>query len=173
MNKKSILKWGLITGAVFTFLLSFIFTISRWFDSHMMIWQSPVKVTLNKPLQIVDRELLKPTIIQVINEVPTLKDLTPIEEYICEVFGPYDCRLALAVFTAESGLRENAFNANTNGSIDLGPAQINSVHWDKEGCGLKDLVDEYKNIDCAKQIYDASGWHAWSAFNNSTFKGEL
>ena len=139
----------------------------------MMIWQSPVSIQFNKPLQIVDRELLKPTIIQVINEVPTLKDLTPIEEYICDKWGAFDCKIALSVARAESGMRADAFNTNTNRSLDFGIFQINSVHWEKEGCHLTDLVDPYKNVDCAKKLYDASGWGIWSVYKNGAFKEEL
>ena len=169
--KHSILKWGI--GPLLGLLLFGLFKMTLWFDTHQFIYHAPIEIKFYKPVQVVERELLRPQIIEIVNEMPTLKDLTPIEEYICDTFGPYDCRLALAIFTAESGLREDAFNTNTNGSLDLGPAQINSVHWDKEGCGLKDLVDQYKNIDCAKKIYDASGWNAWSVFNNSSFKEEL
>lgn len=173
MNKPKILKiTGIIGFSMITTLLAVI-QVNKWFEKNKFFFQWPLQLTLHKPIQIVERELLRPQIIEVVNELPQIKDLTPIEEYICDTFGPYDCRLALAVFSAESNLREDAYNCNSNGSLDLGPAQINSVHWEKEGCGLQDLVDPYKNIECAKQIYDASGFGAWTVFKNGAFKSKL
>jgi len=171
--RKRIIKWsiGAIGLAILTLFL--LVKITWWFDEHQMIWQPPLQISLHKPLQIVDRELLKPTIIEYVNELPTLKNLTPIEEYICEVFGPYECKIALSVARAESGMRADAFNTNTNKSLDLGIFQVNSVHWEKDGCHLTDLVDPYKNVDCAKKIYDASGWNAWSVWKNGAFKEQL
>ena len=95
------------------------------------------------------------------------------EKYICDKWGIADCKIALAVAKAESGMREQAFNINTNNTVDIGIFQINSIHFNKEGCSLKEITDAYKNVDCAYQIYKASGWNAWSAFNNSSFKNNL
>ena len=171
MNKY--LKWSLLSIALLGFILAIVISVSHFFDKNQMIWNWPVEVRFHKPLQIVERKLLKPTIIEIVNEIPTLKDLTPIEEYICEVFGPYECKIALSVARAESGMRSDAFNTNTNKSLDLGIFQVNSVHWGKEGCHLNDLVDPYKNVDCAFQIYEGSGWNAWSVWKNGAFKNNL
>lgn len=80
-----------------------------------------------------------------------------------------DAHIALAIAKAESNLKSEATNKNTNGSIDCGIFQINSVHNPtKEQC---ENVEE--NIKLAKSIYDKSGWGAWSAFKNNSFKKYL
>jgi hypothetical protein len=91
------------------------------------------------------------------------------EDYICYVFG-HDCRLALAVSQAENGTRQcDRFGVNTNKSIDAGIFQINSVHL-KKGWKLSDLLDCHKNVDYAKQIFDAQGWEPWVAYTNGSYK---
>ncbi len=167
------LKWIALSLAILTFTLATTIAISHFFDKNRMIWQSPLQITLHKPLQIVERKLLKPTIIEVVNEIPTLKDLTPIEEYICDKWGPYECKVALAVARAESGMREEAYGINTNNTIDVGIFQINTVHFKKEGCHLKDLTDQYKNVDCAYQIWEQQSWRPWVAFTSGAFKEKL
>lgn len=95
------------------------------------------------------------------------KPLT-IEDYICTK--EWDCKTAVAIAKAESGLRCDAQNVNkgTN-SLDLGVMQINSVHL-KKGWKVADLLDCHKNIDLAYEIYKGSGWGAWSTYNNKSFK---
>jgi len=70
-------------------------------------------------------------------------------------------------------MREGAFNANANGTIDVGIFQINSIHFNKEGCSLKEVSDAYKNVDCAYEIYKQSGWTPWTVFNTGSFKEHL
>lgn len=96
------------------------------------------------------------------------KELT-IEEYICTK--KWDCKTALAVAKAESGLRCDAQNVNkgTN-SLDAGLFQINSVHLKKAGWKIADLLDCKKNTDMAYEIYKGSGWVAWSAYTNKSYK---
>lgn len=170
---------AIIIGSLVFFGLAVIYslliTINTWFNENKFIFQSPVTVTFNKPVQIVKRELLRPQIIEIVNELPEMKDLTPIESYICDDrhWGLLNCRIALAVAKAESNLRADTFNVNTNGSIDIGIFQINSVHYKKPGCSLQDVTDPYKNVDCAYQIWKDSGFHPWSVFKNGSFKEEL
>jgi hypothetical protein len=147
--------------------------ISNWFDNHRVQYNQPVKIVLNAPIEIVERKKDIEYIIEAVEELPKLDNLTPIEDYICEKWGVYDCRVALAVARAESGMRADAWNVNSNGSIDIGIFQLNSVHYKKDGCGLADVVDPYKNVDCAYQIWEAQGWTPWVAFTNGSFKGNL
>lgn len=92
------------------------------------------------------------------------------EEYICFVFGAKECPTALAIAQAESGLRCDAQNVNkgTN-SLDLGVMQINSVHL-KKGWKVADLLNCHKNIDLAFEIYQGSGWNAWTTYTNKSYK---
>ena len=83
-------------------------------------------------------------------------------------------RIALAVSKAENGTRQpDRFNINTNGTIDIGIFQINSVHFKREGCSLAEIVDAYKNVDCAYQIWQEQGWNPWVAFTTNKYLGHL
>ena len=98
---------------------------------------------------------------------------TPLKKYICDKFGVYDCKTALAVASAESGLREQAVHINNNNTIDVGIFQINSIHFKQEGCSLKEIIDQYKNVDCAYGIWKVQGWNPWVAFINGNYLGKL
>lgn len=74
---------------------------------------------------------------------------------------PNDWETAIKVFTCESGLNPTAYNENTNGSIDVGIAQVNSIH----GVSAKMLTDVDVNLAVARQIYDnAGGWTPWVCY---------
>lgn len=104
---------------------------------------------------------------------PTKDELAEMttEEYICSF--DWDCKTALAVATAESGMRCDAQNINkgTN-SLDLGLFQINSVHL-RKGWKVAELLDCTTNINRAYEIYKGSGWQAWSAYKNQSYKRHL
>lgn len=161
----------LAIGTALYFLLRF---ATNWYDHNTIEFKSPVVVEFNKPVTVKDREFLTPTSIEIVVEtLPSLDNLTPIEEYICEKWGVYDCKTALAVARAESGMKEDAININTNNTIDVGIFQINSIHFTKDGCSLKEVVDAHSNVDCAYTIWEASGWNPWVVFNNGNFINHL
>lgn len=66
---------------------------------------------------------------------------------------------ALEVFFCESGWREDAEHVNTDGTVDLGIAQINSVH----GYSRHELLAARNNIRIAKELFVKSGysWKPW------------
>lgn len=180
INKKTkilALMGGVITllGLCFSLGIRIAEGVDKWWDTHdIVVNRKVLEVQVNKPIEIVDREIPVSEIIKVINEAPLPDDLTDIEQYICEKWGPYNCKLALSVAKAESGMREDAVNVyNKNGTYDTGIFQVNSIHQSKEGCSLKELVDAKKNVDCAYKIWEASGWGAWSAYNSGAFKDKL
>lgn len=146
--------------------------VNSFFNERYLKFNKVISVTLKYPFEIKAREKAKVVEKKIILDYPDEID-TPIEQYICEKFGAYDCKTALAVFKAESGLREDAVNINTNGTIDVGIAQINSVHFKKPGCSLKEIADMYKNVDCAYTIWKASGWSPWVAFNKGSYLSHL
>lgn len=65
----------------------------------------------------------------------------------------------IRIAKCESGLRENAYNVNTNKTIDGGVFQINSVHK----VPLKVVFDYEANIDYAYKLFLAQGFNPWSA----------
>ena len=83
----------------------------------------------------------------------------------------WDTATARAVCLSESNGNSNAYNVNTNGTVDKGIMQINSCHADL--IGDKDLYDPQVNMDIAYQIYRGSGWRAWSSYNSGAYIAKL
>lgn len=96
-------------------------------------------------------------------EVVEVKEFT-IEEKIAKTF-PENPELMIAVFKAESGLDPLAFHKNTNGSHDIGIAQINSIH----GGDDLEMFDVDKNLKKAREIYDKQGISAWYGFTQGGY----
>lgn len=83
---------------------------------------------------------------------------------IIETF-PEDYKTAIAIAKAESGLEMTARNYNSNGSMDCGLFQINSVHkptW--EQCNEIDA-----HLELAREIYDDRKWSAWCVYTNGKY----
>lgn len=76
---------------------------------------------------------------------------------------------AVAVFLAESGGVPDITHKNSNGTIDYGIAQINSVHTDL--LSGKQWSDPVQNVGMAKTLYDAAGgkFTPWAAYNNGSY----
>jgi len=155
-------------------LIAIFKAISGWFDKHEVKFNQVVQIEVQSPVSIIERQVEVNQIVQVINQIPNPVDLqTDTEKYIYEKFGIENYKLAIAIFRSESGLREDAININTNGTIDVGVAQINSVHFKKPGCSLKEVATYKGNIDCAYSIYQASGWTPWTVFKTGAFIDKL
>lgn len=67
---------------------------------------------------------------------------------LCKKYG-VDYELALAVLLHESGGVVDAVNTNTNGTVDKGLMQINSVNykWLEEEIGITNIEDPWQNIE--------------------------
>lgn len=78
---------------------------------------------------------------------------------------PSKQNLAAAVAMAESGGNPKITNRNSDGSIDRGLWQINSVH------GALSTLDRAGNARAAIQISsNGSNWNPWVAFKNGSYK---
>lgn len=179
--KKSKIAWKLKATLITIALISLslgvyliVRTINTFFDENYLQFNRVVEVILKRPVEIRKRE---PKTIQVFLDYPDEID-TPLEMYICEKFGAYECKPALAIANAESGLREDAINVNSNGTIDLGPFQINQQNWKIPGCALKDIVHSEKNVDCAYIIWDRAdgvegngkgNWSPWTVARSGKY----
>lgn len=150
-------------------VLAVIEKTATWFDNNDIITQSPV--SLHKPVSIVKRKVMEERVYELGGEIVTFD--SPIEEYICEKFGK-DCIQAISLAHAESNMRVDAWNANENGTLDVGIFQVNSIHWNKEGCSFADLTVAEKNVDCAFTIYtnDGNCFKSWVAFTGTCKKKE-
>ena len=95
--------------------------------------------------------------------------LTAYQQYACNKFGSA-CRIALAVQRAENprGACE-IYHYNTDGTLDWGYFQINTVHLKRAGVNLRGLLDCKANIDFAYQLYTERGFQPWSTYNNGAY----
>ncbi len=165
--------WGILFAIVAMLVLGLmaIVDINNFFDKNYLQFNQVLQVILKYPIEVKKR---MPIIQKVVLDYPKEID-TPLKKYICDKFGTYDCKTALAIADAESGFQEQIVNINvdpTTGkkSIDVGIFQINQVHFGQPGCSLKEIVDAYKNVDCAFGIFQASkGWGAWTTFDNGAY----
>lgn len=113
--------------------------------------------------QASQQQPLKPTIPQPIAELPIKYTPQGCEQYRSLVSKyPWNVDVALAVMNAESSCEYNQSYLNTNGSIDRGLMQINSVHADMVNGNLDSLFDPATNIAIAYRIYSGAGWSAWT-----------
>lgn len=96
--------------------------------------------------------------------------LTAYQQYACNKFGPA-CRIALAVQRAENprGACE-IYHYNSDGTLDWGYFQINTVHLKRAGVNLRGLLDCKANIDFAYQLYTERGFEPWSTFNSGAYR---
>jgi hypothetical protein len=96
--------------------------------------------------------------------------LSAYQQYACNKFGSA-CRVALAIQRAENprGACE-IYHYNTDGTLDWGYFQINTVHLTRVGLNLRDLLDCRANIDFAYQLYRERGFQPWSTYNNGAYR---
>lgn len=81
---------------------------------------------------------------------------------------PSQANIAAAVAMAESSGNVGATNKNTNGSIDRGLWQINSVHSQFDAQRL--LTDPNYNAAAAVAVWKSSGWGAWTTYTSGAYR---
>jgi hypothetical protein len=96
--------------------------------------------------------------------------LTAYQQYACNKFGSA-CRIALAVQRAENprGACE-IYHSNSDGTLDWGYFQVNTVHLKRAGVNLRDLLDCKANIDFAYKLYTERGFEPWTTFNSGAYR---
>lgn len=88
-------------------------------------------------------------------------------------FPPDQIATATAVALAESGGDTNATNKNSNGSVDYGLWQINTVHG-----SLLNQGDKFNPLDNAKmalRVYAGAGnkWTPWTVYNTGSYRAQM
>jgi hypothetical protein len=78
---------------------------------------------------------------------------------------------ALAIQRAENpkGACE-IYHYNSDGTLDWGYFQINTVHLTRAGLNLRGLLDCRANIDFAYQLYQERGFQPWSTYNDGAYR---
>lgn len=144
--------------------------LAWWFHRHYTVsFQSPVRVHLQSPLVVSQRILSEDAVMARADQRG--RPLTAWQQYACRKFGS-DCRLALAIQRAENAQGKcEIYHYNSDGTLDWGYFQINTVHLKRPGLNLHDLLDCKANIDFAYQLYlEKGGFTPWSTFNNGEYR---
>lgn len=136
-------------------------------DRYTFSLQSPLKVRLQWPLVIAAK--LPGGDAADAQSDQFGRHLTAYQQYACNKFGSA-CRVALAIQRAENprGACE-IYHYNSDGTLDWGYFQINTVHLKRVGVNLRDLLDCRANIDFAYQLYQERGFAPWSTYNNGAY----
>jgi hypothetical protein len=155
----------------FLFASGLILIIAGWWfhNRYTLTLQSPIRLHLQSPIVIAERVISA-------DAAEAQADqhghrLSAWQEYACRKFGP-DCRLALAIQRAENPQgRCEIYHYNSDGTLDWGYFQINTVHLKRPGLNLRGLLDCKANIDFAYHLYrEKGGFTAWSTFNNGAYR---
>jgi hypothetical protein len=130
--------------------------------------QSPVRIRFQWPLVIAPRDSAEEAGAAQGDQLG--RRLTAYQQYACNKFGPA-CRIALAVQRAENprGACE-IYHYNSDGTLDWGYFQINTVHLKRAGVNLRGLLDCKANIDFAYQLYTERGFQPWTTFNSGAYR---
>lgn len=131
--------------------------------------QNPIRMNLQWPL-VVEERINSEDAAQARADQHG-RPLTAWQEYACRKFGT-DCRIALAVQRAENPQGKcEIYHYNSDGTLDWGYFQINTVHLQRPGLNLRDLLDCKANIDFAHQLYqEKKGFTPWSTYNSGRYR---
>ncbi len=150
--------------------VAFLSGVLWWFYIHYTLsFQSPVRLHFQSPIVVSKR-------LTTIGAEQAEADqrghrLTAWQEYACRKFGS-DCRVALAIQRAENPQgRCEIYHYNSDGTLDWGYFQINTVHLKRPNLNLRDLLDCQANIDFAFQLYqEQGGFTPWSTYNSGKYR---
>jgi hypothetical protein len=141
-----------------------------WFNAHYTIGlQSPFRIQLQWPLVVAERVNSEGA--QEARADQHGHGLSAWQQYACRKFGA-NCRVALAIQRAENPQGKcEIYHYNTDGTLDWGYFQINTVHLKRPGLNLRDLLDCKANIDFAYQLYEERhGFTPWSTYNSGLYR---
>jgi hypothetical protein len=152
---------------VFLLALGASVAIGLILDRYTFSLQWPVRIRFQSPLVISLRSPREEA--DVVRADQQGHRLTAYQQYACLKFGSA-CRVALAIQRAENpkGACE-IYHYNSDGTLDWGYFQINTVHLRRPGLNLRDLLDCKANIDFAYILYQERGFAPWSTYNNGAY----
>jgi hypothetical protein len=155
-------------GVVFLVAVAAAFAILILRDRYTFSLQSPVKIHFQWPLVAAAKTSGEDAMEAQADQFG--HRLTAYQQYACSKFGTA-CRVALAIQRAENprGACE-IYHYNSDGTLDWGYFQINTVHLKRAGVNLRDLLDCKANIDFAYQLFTERGFEPWSTFNSGAYR---
>ena len=160
--------WVPIVGSIVLLIGAFIAVeaINNFFDKNYLQFNKVLTVILKVPVEIKKRV---PQVKTLVLDYPGEID-TPIKKYICDKFGPYDCKVALAINASEGNFVDEVFHVNNNSTIDFGCWQINQIHIKSGSITAKDALDCYKATDWAFNKFKRDGgWGAWVGYTSGKY----
>jgi hypothetical protein len=161
--------WSVVFSLVtLVFGAAVVYGILQFHATYAVTWQSPVKVRFEWPLVVAHRtETPDAYAAQIDQRHP----LTAYQQYACHKFGDA-CRVALAIQRAENPQGKcETYHYNSDGTLDWGYFQINTVHLQRPGLVLRDLLDCRANIDFAYLLYtEYHGFTPWSTYNSGAYR---
>lgn len=129
--------------------------------------RSPLRLELQSPVVLAPRTSEKETAEAQADQFG--HRLTAYQQYACNKFGSA-CRTALAVQRAENPRGDcEIYHYNSDGTLDWGYFQINTVHLKRAGVNLRSLLDCHANIDFAYQLYAERGFEPWTTYRNGAY----
>jgi hypothetical protein len=157
-----------LAGVVLLVAVTATFAVLILSDRYTLSLQSPVRIHLQWPFVVAAKVPGGGAVEAQADQFG--QHLTAYQQYACNKFGP-ECRIALAIQRAENprGACE-IYHYNTDGTLDWGYFQINTVHLTRPGLNLRDLLDCRANIDFAYQLYTERGFQPWSTYNNGAYR---
>ena len=137
-------------------------------SEYTITLRSPLRVRLQSPVVIAPRTSLEETSAAQADQFG--HRLTAYQQYACNKFGPA-CRVALAVQRAENPRGDcEIYHYNSDGTLDWGYFQINTVHLKRAGVNLRGLLDCRANVDFAYQLYTERGFEPWTTYRSGAYR---
>lgn len=135
---------------------------------YTLTLRSPVRIGLQWPILLVPRTSAEETSEAQADQLG--RRLTAYQQYACNKFGSA-CRIALAVQRAENPRGDcEIYHYNSDGTLDWGYFQINTVHLKRAGVNLRGLLDCRANIDFAYQLYTERGFEPWTTYRSGAYR---
>jgi len=160
-----------IFGVLFIFAAIIGVARAVFFADYTVTLRSPVRVRFQWPLVIAAR--LLPAESRAAQADQLGHKLTAFQQYACNKFGS-GCRTALAIQRAENPRGEcEIYHYNSDGTLDWGYFQINTVHLKRPGVNLRGLLDCKANIDFAYQLYTERGFEPWTTYRDGAYRRYL
>jgi hypothetical protein len=160
-----------IFGVLFIFAAIIGVAGAVFFADYTVTLRSPIRVRFQWPLVIAAR--LLPAESRAAQADQLGHKLTAFQQYACNKFGSA-CRTALAIQRAENPRGEcEIYHYNSDGTLDWGYFQINTVHLKRPGVNLRGLLDCKANIDFAYQLYTERGFEPWTTYRDGAYRRYL
>lgn len=161
-------NWLLAFKLLFPLALFGSIAVGFGLAEYSVTLRSPLSIRLQSPLVITPRMI--PDESREAQEDQSGRRLTAFQQYACNKFGSA-CRVALAVQRAENPRGEcEIYHYNSDGTLDWGYFQINTVHLKRPGVNLRGLLDCKANIDFAYQLYTERGFEPWTTYRDGTYR---